>query len=382
MQGVTADLFSPPETGALAAFEQAFEAWAAHAQQHRQLQREPSVAAYRVIWGGFVRWCVGQQPTVTLHTLTEADLELFIQSRTGAAGPDSDLTPRYVWRLLHLIDRVLLHDAQVRQQQIQALSAPAAHSQPGAAIGLTGAAAAPQTPPRLPHASLVANRCAHVLLHSRPEWRYANAAERDALPDHLTAGQARRLVDHLSQARPRGGRVPADPSWQDLRNRCGVALQLGAGLTPGEVRTLQVAHVVVDGGRQQGLPWKLRVPGDGDSAEREAPLARWAGLLLRHWLDVRRQQALGGEQLFPSTRSGKPWGKVAHYNAVTQVLQGAGLDPSLVPGGSFRLRHTFALRQLRRGASPDDVARWLGVVDPAVMARYRRVVFAPVDDVV
>lgn len=379
MPGVTADLFSPPETGALATFERAFEAWAVHAQQHRLLQREPSVAAYRVIWGGFVRWCLGQQPVVTLHTLTETDLELFIQSRTGAAGPDSDLTPRYVWRLLHLIDRVLLHDAQVRQQAAQAVPPGPDPAQPGLPAGT---AAATQAAPPQPHASLAANRCAHVLLHSRPDWRYANAAERDALPDHLTAGQARRLVDHLSQARPRAGRMPADPSWQDLRNRCGVALQLGAGLTPGEVRRLQVAHVVVDGGRQQGLPWKLRVPGDGGSAEREAPLARWAGLLLRHWLDVRRQQALGGEQLFPSTRSGKPWGKVAHYNAVTQVLQGAGLDPSLVPGGSFRLRHTFALRQLRRGASPDDVARWLGVVDPAVMARYRRVVFAPVDEVV
>jgi integrase len=43
------------------------------------------------------------------------------------------------------------------------------------------------------------------------------------------------------------------------------------------------------------------------------------------------------------------------------------------------LRHTFALRQLRRGRSAADVARWLGVVDPGVVERYRRVAFEPED---
>ena len=45
----------------------------------------------------------------------------------------------------------------------------------------------------------------------------------------------------------------------------------------------------------------------------------------------------------------------------------------LVEGGAYRLRHTFALRQLRRGKSPDLVAKWLGVVEMRVMDRYRRV---------
>ena len=82
--------------------------------------------------------------------------------------------------------------------------------------------------------------------------------------------------------------------------------------------------------------------------------------------------------VFPSTRStGKPWGKVAQYNAAREVLRAAGIDD--VEGGSYRLRHTFALRQLRRGKTDDEVARWLGVSDPGVMARYRRVLQAPAD---
>ena len=90
----------------------------------------------------------------------------------------------------------------------------------------------------------------------------------------------------------------------------------------------------------------------------------------------REALAIPGPMLLPSTRSsGKPWGKVAQYNATAAVLAEAGLAD--VTGGSFRLRHTFALRQLRRGTAEHEVARWLGVSDPAVMARYRGVLAAP-----
>jgi integrase len=47
-------------------------------------------------------------------------------------------------------------------------------------------------------------------------------------------------------------------------------------------------------------------------------------------------------------------------------------------GGSFRLRHTFAMRQLRRGTPADQVAAWMGV-EPAEMRRYERVLPAAVE---
>jgi hypothetical protein len=64
------------------------------------------------------------------------------------------------------------------------------------------------------------------------------------------------------------------------------------------------------------------------------------------------------------------------------VLVAAGFPEEVASGGSFRMRHTFALRHLCRGKSPEDVARWLGIIDPAVMARYQRVLMAPVDRLV
>ena len=356
------DLFEscdPPGT-ALASFERAFSSWLDAQREQGVLRRQSSEAAYRDLWSRLVRWCVVQDPPVSLATLTAMDLELFLLSRHGAAAPDAPLSARYAWRLLTLTDRVLRHAAQNGTQQVAPLDGP--H---------------PAVRGRPVRPNLAARE---VLLHN-PQWRFANADLGDALPQFLPADQAKRLVDFLSQARPRPGRARARLAWQVVRNRASVALQLGAGLTPGEVRAMPLSGVLVQGaglGGRSGLPWKLRVPADGNTPERETPIAGWAAQLLRAWLDVRAELGIGEGPLFPSTRSGKPWGKISQYEAVGEVLHASGIDPDLVPGGSFRLRHTFALRQLRKGHAPEDVAQWLGVVSLKVMGRYRRVLMAPV----
>ena len=94
--------------------------------------------------------------------------------------------------------------------------------------------------------------------------------------------------------------------------------------------------------------WTLRVADNGNSHARETPVAQWGGRLLYYWLDVRAEQGIPGSMVVPSTRStGKPWGKVPQYLTAKDVLAVAGIDGT--EGGSFRLRHTFALRHLRRG---------------------------------
>jgi len=180
------------------------------------------------------------------------------------------------------------------------------------------------------------------------------------------------LVAYLSSVRV--NRMAAKQSWQDIRNRTSVALMLGAGITPGEVRTLEMDNAVIEGGRIAGIPWKLRINGQAGAATREIPIASWAGHLLCYWLAIRADQDIPGQALFPSTKTGKAWGKVSQYNATKEVLLAAGI--AHLEGGSFRLRHTFALRQLRRGRATSEVASWLGVTDPAVMTRYRHVLLA------
>jgi integrase len=332
-------------------FQDAFDQWLAHQRTlaSRKLTLFSSVRAYTVLWQAFAEWCLAQSPAVSLDTITEADIGAFINSRlepkSAVKAKPSRLkeagkfTPRHAWRLLTLIDGVL--EARARNM-----------------------------------ASASPNRSAASLLQSREDWLYANANRRDKLPSYLAPAEARVLVNYLSVGLPRSGRRGADITWQELRNRAAVALHLGSGLTPGDVRVLRVRSPVVRNGDEKGVPGTVRVPSHGDSPEREAPIIKWAGRVLAFWQKVREEQALAGDFLFPATRSGKQWGKVTHYDAVKSVLEASGIDKSLVEGGAYRLRHTFALRQLRRGKSPDLVAKWLGVVEMRVMDRYRRVDFS------
>jgi site-specific recombinase XerD len=336
MQGHTLDLFSspPPGTDGAPAYACAFDDWLTRRQSQHGIRQTSSIAVYRSMWEAFTKWCVARG--IGLQALQSSDIDAFLHSRSQRG----ELSDRHAWRLLRLLDAVLAQAARTH--------------------------------------GCAANRAAADLLQSQPQWRYANAADRDTLPECLTGQQARRLVAWLLDERSGYATTGAPAgSWQALRNRSACALQLGAGLTPGDVRAALVGGVALDHPRRAGLPWRIRIPRHGAVAERDAPVAAWAGRLLRAWLDTRAALPVPGEVLFPGTRDGRVWAKVSQYMAATSVLAAAGIDCG--GGGSFVLRHTFALRQLGRGRAAEDVARWLGVRDPAVMERYRRVAFEPED---
>lgn len=329
---MTLDLFPSETLASPAAYWAAMGDWLAAGLRDGRLQHESSAEMYEHMWGAWTAWAVGNG--VGLFEVTSEDLSAYLQSRGGA----EELSNRYTWRFLKLVDNVLANRADM--------------------LGVEH------------------NLAAVEFMNSRPDIRYANASDADPLPEHLAPREAKDVVTYLSAVRP--GRVSAGIAWQEVRNRASVGLMLGGGLTPGEVRALKLEDAVAEGGSFKGVPWKLRVAGNGNSPARETPLAAWAGRLLRHWMNVREEQRVPGAMMFPATKStGKQWGKVAQYNAAKAVLHAAGVEGE--SGGSFRLRHTFALRQLRRGKSPADVARWLGITDPPVMARYMRLVSAPVD---
>ncbi len=330
--GTTRDLFAEAPGTSMPAYRETMDGWLAEVGRAGRLQRESSIDVYEHMWSAMAAWAVGN--SIEIDALTADDLDTYLTIRGGA----DDLSDRYAWRLLRLVDRVMQHRA--RNQG----TAP--------------------------------NHAAAQALARRPELRFANAHDKDPLPAFLPAAEAKALVTYLSAVRP--GRTPTKQPWQEVRNRAAVALMLGAGVTPGEVRALELEDVISSGGRGKNVPWKLQVKGNGNAPARETPIAPWAGQLLRYWIDIRSEQQVPGSMLFPSTRStGKPWGKVAQYNAAKEVLSATGLED--VEGGSFRLRHTFALRQLRKGKKPEEVAKWLGVTDPSVMARYRRVIVGPID---
>ena len=152
-------------------------------------------------------------------------------------------------------------------------------------------------------------------VHARRPAARVPLGGRGSAPDHLFARNAtppRPVRIQTKESRSLHLAGVAQPHF-------GRALQLGGGLTPGDVHALLLTSPV--------------------SRERT----------------VRVEARVQGDFLFPSTRTGKPWGKESQYKCARAVLQDAGLDSS--EGGSFRLRHTFALRQLRRGFGEKTVTQ-------------------------
>lgn len=336
-----------------------FDQWLAEEHRLGRLHRASSQAIYRAMWGAMCHWCLSQQPPIkSLEMLDSAALAAYIRSREQHAQDGDALTPRYEWRLMSLVRRVQ-----------------------------TWAAAAPR-----------GATAADALLAERPHVRLANVQREAEQLEHLTPAEVQRLLVVIGRQRRLAARA-ALARWQDLRNVTAAALQLGAGLGPGDVRALTLRDVDPSRSLQHAMPklaeaWPdldpdtgirgarqpgarsvprlwLRVPANGSAPTHEVPLAPWAARVLDAWLKLRAELAIPGGWLLPSTRTGKPWGKVAQYEAACAVLASADI-PSRAAGGSFRLRHSFALRQLRRGHAPEHVAAWLGVTDPAVIQRYLR----------
>lgn len=326
-----------------ASLNRAFEAWVVHransqsrAKSERPLSDE-SVNVYREMWQAFAKFCA--ERNLDLRDIAVSDLEVFLTVR--GTGPDPEhprqttrggnLSARYANRYLVLVQKVTQFQARIDGEET--------------------------------------NRAA-ALLRERPEYRYAEAADKDPPPEYLDEMQARLLIAYLTRAPQPDSNEKM--TWKTVRDRTAVALMLGAGLAPGDVRSLKLDGVITVGGRRAGVPWKLALEGNGNSPARETPVADWAGRQLAFWLRIRAQQDIPGYYLFPSTMNGTQWSHTRCFEASRDVLEGAKLGKDA--GGLFKLRHTFALRQLRKGKSEEDVARWLGLLDINSMTRYRRIV--------
>ena len=161
-------------------------------------------------------------------------------------------------------------------------------------------------------------------------------------------------------------------TWKTVRDRTAVALMLGAGLAPGDVRSLQMDGVITAAAGAPAYRGNWRSQATGNSPARETPIADWAGRQLAFWLRIRAQQGMPGNYVFPIDDE---WHAVVAHALLRSQPRRARCSPAgQDSGGLFKLRHTFALRQLRKGKSEEDVARWLGLLDVSSMTRYRRIV--------
>lgn len=342
------------KTVARVSFGTAFKRWAmvrTNAQGKQRLTRS-SVMGYAALWRVFLDWLDKAAPDRTMDSLDVQLVRAFALSRNiGKHDPVSlDASrSRYVWRLLRLIQQVLEEHTR--------------------AHGL----------PRNDSVATVIDRLG---------LRLANADEFAARPQVCSNAESAAIIEHVSAARPRVGREvrqSAVESWAELRDCAAVAVHLGAGLTPGEVRRLRTQDVAGRsarrGARTISEPWRISVLGAASCPEHDTPIAAWAGQVLGHWLQVRESLGIPGALAFPGNDQGAPWKKDDHYDGVRRVLRAAGLGDEALAGGSFRLRHTFAKRQLRRSHPREEVARWLGIKNPERLSVYDQRLDEPVANV-
>lgn len=330
-------------------FEAAFDAWLA--SEATLIKRRSSQDIYRAIWGAFER---DLPAGVSILSITSDMVANYLASgATPIPGVYSkrraeQLSIGYQARVASLIEKIMLHHAKATASQL---------------TGDSPVTALMRTTPALASASRRETR-------QDPDLDYLSPSEHTAMKDALI-GRGRT-----------DAAAGAVVKWSDARDRTSMALQLGAGLSPSDVRELTLGE-----GSSRGMnsSWDsgsrfLFVPQNGKLLKRHTLVDDWAATLLNLWINTLRD----GKPLarvsfvFPGEatareHAAKPpgqWSKAGQHRQATKVMTAMG-----VGGSSFKLRHTWALSKLREGVDGRDVARWLGIQDGGeVMQRYLDIV--------
>lgn len=333
-------------------FKKAFEDWMISEANH--IKRETSREIYRVIWSSFVR---DLPADISISEITSEMVAFYLT--TGASklitGEDKEktgilkirteaLSIRYQARVASLIEKIMDHHAKVNKKKVEGDSA------------------------------------VRALMRRTPALANALKRERDEPElDLLTHQEHAELKSRLIEEGKADLMGSNSAKWSAIRDRTSMALQLGAGLSPSDVREL-----TMDPGHAKGLnfTWNpesgfLFVPKNGKLLKRYTLVDPWAGELMDQWIrKLRQRESLNdvafffpGETLPKEGSSKQPgqWSKPGQHKQTSKFMASMGIK-----GSSFKLRHSWAMEKLREGVSESDVARWLGVQDEGdVMKRYR-----------
>jgi len=334
-------------------FEKAFEVWVA--SEANNIKREASREIYRVIWSSFAR---GLPPDVSMLEITSEMVAGYLVAgasnlATEESGKDAGflkvrteaLSIRYQARVASLIEKIMDHHVKVNEMEIEGDSA------------------------------------VRALMRRTPA--LANALKREAREepalDLLTAQEHAALKTRLIEDGQADMTDDGSIKWSLARDRTSMALQLGAGLSPSDVRELTMGENASKGPDSNWTSGSrfLFVPSNGKLFKRYTLVDPWAEKLMDQWIHrLRDRESLSriafvfpGETIQKKGSSKQPgqWSKAGQHKQTTKFM--AAME---IKGSSFKLRHSWAMAKLREGTNEREVARWLGVQDGGeVMKRYR-----------
>jgi len=331
-----------------------------HGPREMRALRPESIEVYRDMWRSFAVYC--QEAQLEIGAVAPEDLNEFltygapskIENGVLRVRAPRPATLRYQARMLSLIHKVSAFYAQSSGNPL--------------------------------------NEAAKSLL-SQPPFRDAHKDEFDPQAKLLSSEDIYTIRQRISATAREANRAhSAGPriDWQDLRACAALSLHLGCGLTSKEVRNLRLCHVHTEGRPNTlspGLPWKVHVVASGPSPAHDVPLPAWSMRALGAWMTVRARldpslnfgrpnytaNAQETDFVFPGKASGTQWSRDGHYRSCLQYLAEIGI--SCEKGGLYRLRHTFAVRQLQiKKRSIAEIQSWLGLRTPQEVERYRSIV--------
>jgi len=327
-------------------FLAAFEGWLE--SERSAIRLESSKAIYRSIWNAFA---LSVGPGVPLLKVTSGMVADYLAERSaiaaaraasrGLSASEDGLTLRYQARVARLIEKVMEHHATAKGEDPLAVSP------------------------------------VQVLMKANPALGAALLREPSSEPDleYLREEADQKLKDYLVSTCEQDLKAGDEVKWSEMRDRASLALQLGGGLTPSDVREVTLREVNRGKGGQPGeARWRyITVPKNGKLAERNVRLDPWAAVILESWLGSLRGRRENGfsQYVFPGDAGHEDgqWSKAGQHKQTTKLLASLGIE-----GSSFQLRHTWALNKLREGVGERQVAKWLGVLDGGeVMKRYQAV---------
>ncbi len=296
---------------------------------------DSSIKVYVQMWKPFASHLAALAVDLQRVSSDRLDEYLALRANLGRGGrtapKTAELNGRYAWRLLWLIDEITRFDARAR--------------------------------------GIAPNEAAAFVIER--DYKTVNERDTDPRPVFLNRHRRAELIERLQ--RPVGSDERGAPkTWMDLRDNAAVAVQLGAGLTPGEVRALRMDDILFADDRRLSseelrnvpdisLPQKLYVRANGNNRRaRDAQIERWAAEVLLGWMRLRAQRRFTTPEVF-CTEDDTPLHKNSVDLACDAVLQRCGI---VVDGGHFRLRHSYVMMQLANNEGDfRRVAHNLGVKD-------------------
>lgn len=268
-----------------------------------------SAEIYTFMFGKFAAWLAKEKRT--FRQLTERDLVRFVSQIRRRREQDSNITERY----LRLLERCYQH--------LQVLPNPAA-----------------------------------AALKMATENHYLGKDRRMAvLASDQIDGFVRALPPLDAPPRPRPGRKPS--GWQRRRDHAVQATMLFGGIRVAEAIGLQLNEV--DDTFHDG-PIALRIVPEGKhdtSYAHDTLLRDYGAQALRTWLVEREQLGIPGTLVFPGNVRGEPMSKPTVYRQVQATFERAGIKVDR--NGGRTLRNTFAVEELKDGATKADVQKHLGL---------------------